>query len=265
MRRAGFTLVEVIVVISILAFLMAILSPLLSRSREQARMSVCASKIRDILVCLQTYDPENGSLPWGLRLSGQPPPGGYVGDGAIDPVGWWWFNDARVLERKSIRGVRGLQCPSRRVDEPRLKGNILHANYGMNLSLCRMDARLPPYDVDEFQGPPVSLSTLTRPGETFLVGDSGYALICWWNATKEPPVSLGNSGLGAAYIPGLEINAEKTVLPGEVRDAVGGRHPGRTINLGFVDGHVCRHDAGLLLVEKIGENEWTTSPVWRPK
>ena len=185
MRRAGFTLVEVIVVISILAFLMAILSPLLSRSREQARTTVCASKIHDILLCLQTDDPENGSLPCGLRSpTKQAPPGGYAGDGSIDPAGWWWFNNARVLQRKSIRGVRGLQCPSKRLDDAKLKGNILHANYGMNLSLCKVDARFPPYDVDEFQGSPLSMSTLTRPSETFLVGDSGYALICWWKAAK---------------------------------------------------------------------------------
>jgi prepilin-type processing-associated H-X9-DG protein len=127
-----------------------------------------------------------------------------------------------------------------------------------------MEASFPPYDA-EFRGTPLSITAVPRPSEAFLVADSGYALISWWNATKDPPVTLNDFALDTAYVPGLEINTEKLLLPGEVRDAVGGRHPGKTINAGFVDGHVFRHDANLLLVEKTGENEWNTSPVWRPR
>jgi prepilin-type N-terminal cleavage/methylation domain-containing protein/prepilin-type processing-associated H-X9-DG protein len=49
-RRAGFTLIEVLVVVAIIALLISILLPALKRAREQARASVCQSNLKQ---CLQ--------------------------------------------------------------------------------------------------------------------------------------------------------------------------------------------------------------------
>ena len=59
----GFTLVELLVVISIIAVLVALLLPALSAAREQARRVVCANGVRQFVLATHLYAQDNDDMP----------------------------------------------------------------------------------------------------------------------------------------------------------------------------------------------------------
>ncbi len=78
--RAAFTLVELLVVISIIGVLVAILLPALSRARESARDSTCKSNLRQFGVAMTAYAERkktfcSGNFDWKR-------------DGAVTEIGW---------------------------------------------------------------------------------------------------------------------------------------------------------------------------------
>ncbi len=79
--RTGFTLLELLVVVAIIALLMAILLPSLSAAREQSRRVVCASNLHQITLAWHMYlDESKGRFPTGLNVYANY--GGFQGQGA---------------------------------------------------------------------------------------------------------------------------------------------------------------------------------------
>ncbi len=64
--QSGFTLIEVLVVIAIISLLMGILIPVLSKVKYQARLTICASNLRQVGLAIQLYaDDYDGLIPFG--------------------------------------------------------------------------------------------------------------------------------------------------------------------------------------------------------
>jgi prepilin-type N-terminal cleavage/methylation domain-containing protein/prepilin-type processing-associated H-X9-DG protein len=59
-RRRGFTLVELLVVIGIIAIMISIMLPALNKVRDKARAVQCASNARQLFLCCQMFAQDNG-------------------------------------------------------------------------------------------------------------------------------------------------------------------------------------------------------------
>ncbi len=68
----GFTLVELLTVIAIIALLAAILFPVFSAAREQARQANTMGNMHDIYLAARTFDEDNGRYPSSLFGYAQP-------------------------------------------------------------------------------------------------------------------------------------------------------------------------------------------------
>ena len=78
LRKQGFTLVELLVVVAIIATLISILLPTLGQARETARAAVCGSNQRQMAIAATAYTAENHD--W------------------MNPLEDWWSSDGEPVE-----------------------------------------------------------------------------------------------------------------------------------------------------------------------
>jgi prepilin-type N-terminal cleavage/methylation domain-containing protein/prepilin-type processing-associated H-X9-DG protein len=208
--RKAFTLIELLIVISIIALLAALLFPVFARVRENARRASCASNLKQIGLCFLQYAQDyDERLPASSRSAGST----YVfpnGSTPADPSQYHaiWMH----LAHPYAKNVQIFNCPSARTttylggfywQDPDATGSAIisdyRAHYGYNDSVggaggqAGVNAR--------------RLAAISQPVITPMVVDTDYY------------VSNPNNVLADNSNPPL------------------GRHL-ETCNIAFVDGHV---------------------------
>lgn len=71
--RKGFSLVEILVVLFIVAIVAAIIFPVFSRAKDQAKNTVCVSNLRQVYAAMKLYESDNDGYPFSTGASSLSP------------------------------------------------------------------------------------------------------------------------------------------------------------------------------------------------
>jgi len=113
---AGFTLVELLVVIGIIAILVAMLLPALNKSRESANRVQCGSNLRQWGQALFMYAGDNKQhLPSSVELQWGVFPNHFVVDDTDPVYAWTGYKEGMISVRLMERYVRGIDAVRFRV------------------------------------------------------------------------------------------------------------------------------------------------------
>ena len=163
--RQGFTLVELLVAIAILAILAGLLLPALSSSRARARQAQCISNIRDLTLMHLLYVDASGGYfcpAWDASFDSWESSANHRGPGIL----------ARLVPESSASSGRVFECPSAKSTlYTNLAWTARHAGYGMNylLSFDGPSSSPPNYR-------PCRITQVKRPTKLVVLADAACFL-----------------------------------------------------------------------------------------
>jgi prepilin-type N-terminal cleavage/methylation domain-containing protein/prepilin-type processing-associated H-X9-DG protein len=130
--RNGFTLVELLVVIGIIAILIALLLPALNKAREQAKEVQCLSNMRQIGLEMNFYGLDNQEYLPSTHINNQSPYGNRypAWDGLLRKRSDDWTAFTGTYLNTLADGV--YRCPSQEVGDPSVPATSWTRTYAMN-------------------------------------------------------------------------------------------------------------------------------------
>lgn len=241
-RVKAFTLVEILVVIGIIALLIGILVPTISKAREAGRTAACLSNLRQLTAAAYSYTVDHNQyiIPVGNSKAG--------GTGSTS-TSYWWCNilvDGKYLPAPSDPNP-GMQ--------PQMRGPFFCPSGNQDFAQSTSTASVPPSRIDEQGAEAVRrISNIT-----------GITIDIWYGINGEnadPPNNSGTVGTPCRRLqqfydqmpPGIKMTTMDMIKkPSEMvllydgimynettenGNRINARHGNKTqTNIGFFDGH----------------------------
>jgi prepilin-type processing-associated H-X9-DG protein/prepilin-type N-terminal cleavage/methylation domain-containing protein len=241
-RVKAFTLVEILVVIGIIAVLIGILVPTISKARESSRTAGCLMNLRQLTTAAYSYSVDNSQyiIPVGNSRAG--------GAGATS-TSYWWCNilvDGKYLPAPSDPNP-GMQ--------PQMRGPFFCPSGNQDVAQSTSTTSIPPSRIDEQGAEAVRrISNIT-----------GITIDIWYGINGEnadPPNNSGTVGTPCRRLqlrydqmqPGIKMTTMGMIKkPSEMvllydgilynqttenGNRINARHGNKTqTNIGFFDGH----------------------------
>lgn len=220
-RARGFTVIELLVSIGIIAVLIALLLPAIQNAREAARRTQCRNNLHQIAVGVATFESTHRQLPsngWGFRWvgdsergTGKKQPGGwifqllpYIGEANIWGMTTSSANSVKRRQAKKLceTGLQLFKCPSRPALQAGIPSDVFsYANAEPPAVVSRTDYAINEGDfITDTPGGP----------ETLAEGDD--RTYEWKDVTKATGVSWLR---GAARMAHITDGTSNTYLAGE--------------------------------------------------
>ncbi len=246
-NKNGFTLVELLVVISIIALLMSILTPALRKAREQAYSIVCKSNLRSYGLAGTMYLQENNDMfPFGLTciysratFTAEHPWQCRWHDAGVDPDGSMW----PYLELKGVHRCRSFAHIAKR----RGQNHIGHISgipikptftYSMNGRLSAGDSISDLTNPDDNPGQMIKLSQVKHPSRVLFFTEENIWII---SRNTGDALNVSKAALNDMYF-GTVKNGNGDCIATFHKANDSKKNTGVS-NVLFIDGHVSEEKA----------------------
>ena len=172
-NKSGFTLVELLVVISIISLLVSILLPALTKAREQAKAAICLSNLRQFNIAAQMYAHNYAdhypiayrfemsasisiAYSWDFHVITDWTLGGQK---TLEP-GFLWQGEKQVTEVQQCPSFRGLSNAIGNLDP--------YTGYNYNVSYIAPNK-------DDGSPSPIQFTTVKSPAQCVIFGDGEFS------------------------------------------------------------------------------------------